>query len=330
MNDGPAAARFGDLAVPVELWAGPEGLERLAAVPVDVTLCAVVGAAGLPAVLGAIDAGNRLALANKESMVMAGPLVMDRARERQVDILPVDSEHNAIFQCLQGHDRADVRCIHLTASGGPFYGRSRASLQDVTPEQATNHPTWSMGTKISVDSATLMNKGLEVIEAMGLFRLPRSKVEVLIHPQSVVHGLVEFNDGHILGHFGVTDMRFPILFALTWPNRVESPMSRLDLAATGQLTFASPDFSAFPCLALALHAAELGGTAPAALNAANEAAVEAFCGGRIGFLQISDVLERVFETAETHSEMSIEAVWDADAAARRTAEKTIAKLGRKS
>lgn len=309
------------------VWAGKEGLERLAAIPVDATLCAIVGAAGLAPLLGALDAGNRIALANKESLVMAGALVMDRARTRNVPILPVDSEHNAIFQCLEGHPTEHVHCIHLTASGGPFYNRSRDALSAVTPAEATAHPTWDMGDKISVDSATLMNKGLEVIEAMWLFNLPLERIKVVIHPQSIVHGLVEFNDGGILAHMGITDMRFPIVFALTWPERVQSPMGRLDLATMGSLTFAEPDFSAFPCLALALEAAAQGGTATTTLNAANEIAVEAFCAGRIGFLQIAALVEKVLNVCPAAADVSLEAVLAADAEARRKALELIDTVG---
>ena len=326
--DEAAAARLDTGRVPVQRLSGPEGLEHLAALPADVTVCAVVGAAGLRPLLRAIDAGNRIALANKEALVMAGELVMRRARERDVDIVPVDSEHSAIFQCLQGQNADDVRCIHLTASGGPFYGRPRESLADVSPDEAMNHPTWAMGSKISVDSATLMNKGLEVIEAMRLFDLPLSKVNVLIHPQSVVHGLVEFTDGNILAHLGVTDMRFPIAFALAWPERVESPLGRLDLTSIQGLTFAAPDVSAFPCLRLALRAAERGGTAPATMNAANEVAVEAFCQGRIGFLEISEVVEHVLADSDTDTDVSLESVVSADAVARQKAREAVDAAGK--
>ncbi len=309
------------------LWQGPEGLERLAVLDVDIVLCANVGAAGLKPVLKAIEAGNRIALANKEPLVMAGSLIMAEARARGVEVLPVDSEHNAIFQCLEGHDTADVRCIHLTASGGPFYNRHRDTLCDVSPGQATQHPTWDMGAKISVDSATLMNKGLEVIEAMWLFDLPLDKVRVVIHPQSIIHGLVEFTDGSILAQMGVTDMKFPILFALTWPHRAESAMERLDLTQMRELTFTAPDFDSFPCLAHALEAAQQGGTAPAILNAANEAAVAAFCEERIGFLQIADVVGKVLEQLPADDSMTLDSVLAADAAARYAAEKCVAALG---
>jgi 1-deoxy-D-xylulose-5-phosphate reductoisomerase len=238
----------------------------------------------------------------------------------------VDSEHNAIFQCIHGHEKADVRCIHLTASGGPFYGRPRETLHDITPEEATKHPTWDMGVKISVDSATLMNKGLEIIEAMWLFDLPETQIEVVIHPQSVIHSLVEFNDGNILAHLGVTDMKFPILFALTYPHRVESPMERLDLTSLRELTFAAPDFREFPCLGYARQAAAAGGTAPAILNAANEVAVEAFCRRQLPFLGIGDVVRRVCETCTASQGYGLDAVLDADRIARLKAGEVVEKL----
>lgn len=322
----PAAAGALDAAeLGVTLMNGSEGLEALAALPVDVVLCAVVGAVGLRPLLAALAAGNRAAVANKEPFVMAGRLIMEEAAARGVEILPVDSEHNAIFQCLQGHDKRDLRCIHLTASGGPFYGQARNSLLEITPEQAAKHPTWDMGTKISVDSATLMNKGLEIIEAMWLFGLPESQIEVVIHPQSIVHSLVEFNDGSILAHLGVTDMKFPILFALTWPERVEYPMKRLDLTAIRELSFAEPDFEAFPCLAYAREAAAEGGTAPAILNAANEVAVEAFCGRRLPFLRISEVVRAVRRSCPAARDYCLEAILAADAEARIKAAEFIGK-----
>jgi 1-deoxy-D-xylulose-5-phosphate reductoisomerase len=324
--DKDAAGRLAAMGLDVTIWSGEDAIDRLAAVPSDVTLCAMVGAVGLKPVLKAIDAGNRIALANKEPMVMAGPIIMAQARARGVEVIPVDSEHNAVFQCLHGHRTSDVRCVHLTASGGPFYGRSRESLRDVTPEEAVQHPTWDMGAKISVDSATLMNKGLEVIEAMALFGLPLSKIEVVIHPQSIVHSLVEFNDGSILGHLGVTDMRFPILFALTWPERVQSPMGRLSLTAMRELTFRAPSFSEFPCLEHALHAAKTGGTAPAVLNAANEIAVAAFCRRQIGFLDIPEVVRRTLDAADIRHDVALESVLEADADARKAALDTVGRL----
>ena len=254
---------------------------------------------------------------------MAGRLITSAARAAGVRILPVDSEHNAIFQCLEGRDTAEVLTVYLTASGGPFYGQPRESLRGITPAQATTHPTWDMGAKISVDSATLMNKGLEVIEAMWLFDLPLEKIRVVIHPQSIVHGLVEFTDGHILAHLGVTDMVMPIQFALTWPERVKSPMARLDLTRMKALTFAEPDFREFPCLELALSAARRGGTAGTALNAANEVAVAAFRAGRLPFLGIAEVVRRVLEASEVHADDTLESILAADAEARRAAETVV-------
>ncbi len=325
--DEAALTRLGTVPTSCTIASGAEALADLASVPVDIVLCGVVGAVGLKPILRGIEAGNRIALANKEPLVMAGPLIMERARARGVDVLPVDSEHNAIFQCLHGHRIEDLRCIHLTASGGPFYGKARESLAGVTPAQATRHPTWDMGAKISVDSATLMNKGLEVIEAMWLFGLTLDQVEVVIHPQSIVHSLVEFTDGSILAHLGLTDMKFPIQFALTWPDRVPTPMGRLDLTTMRELTFAKPDFSEFPCLAHALHAARLGGTAPAILNAANETAVSAFCGGRLEFLRISDVVEEVLEESDIEADISLESAIAADRSARTRAEEVMTALG---
>ena len=258
---------------------------------------------------------------------MAGALVTEAARNRGVEITPVDSEHNAIYQCVMGHRIEDVQALWLTASGGPFYGRARASLAEVSPDQAAKHPTWDMGRKISVDSATLMNKGLEVIEAMWLFGVPLERIQVVIHPQSVVHGLVEFHDGSILAHLGVTDMRFPIEFALNWPERVDAPISRLNLTEIAQLTFAKPEFSEFPCLAHAMEAARCGGVAAAVLNAANEVAVAAFCERRLPFLGIAEVVGDVLDACPSRGDCTLESILDADAEARRRAEDAIRKTG---
>ncbi|MBX3180197.1 MAG: 1-deoxy-D-xylulose-5-phosphate reductoisomerase [Candidatus Hydrogenedentes bacterium] len=327
MSDPDAARALAAMDLGVTIIDAPSPLDELARIPADTVLCAMVGAVGLPPLLAAIDAGNRVAVANKEPFVMAGKLVMERAAARGVAVLPVDSEHNAIFQCTMGHAHGDIRCIHLTASGGPFYRRDRASLADVKPAEATRHPTWDMGAKISVDSATLMNKGLEIVEAMWLFDLAPDQIDVVIHPQSIIHSLVEFKDGNILAHLGVTDMRFPILFALTHPERVELPMERLKLTALKALTFDAPDFSAFPCLAYARNAAAAGGTAPAILNAANEVAVEAFCGHRLGFLDISEVVGRVYTGSTIHQDYSLDAVLAADAEARARACEAVKQLG---
>lgn len=310
-----------------ELLKGPEGVETLAAVDADVVLCGMVGAAGLRPILSAIRSGNRVAVANKEPLVMAGAVVMEEARRRDVEVLPVDSEHNAIFQCLHGEDIGNVECIHLTASGGPFYRRSRESLMRVQPEEAMDHPTWDMGAKISVDSATLMNKGLEVIEAHWLFALPLSKIRVVIHPQSIVHSLVEFTDGSILAHLGLTDMKFPIQYALTWPERVSKPLGRLDLTEMAALTFDKPDFEQFPCLQLALDVAHEGGTAPATLNAANETAVAAFCAGNLRFLEIADTVKDALDTCAVERDVTLESVLAADRAGRECAARRIASRG---
>ncbi len=323
----PEAARGHSISDTVpHLLTGPAGLEEIASNPVDVVLCGIVGAAGLPAILSAIENGNRVALANKEPMVMAGNLIMQAARDHSVEVLPVDSEHNAIFQCLQGHEIEDVYRVHLTASGGPFYRTPRDVLKNVTPEEAGNHPTWDMGAKISIDSATLMNKGLEIIEAMWLFDLPLEKIDVVIHPQSIIHSLVEFTDGSILAHLGVTDMTLPIQFALTWPARVKSPMARLDLTALPEITFAAPDFSQFPCLALAIDAARAGGTAGAVLNAANETAVAAFRHHSIPFLGIEETVGRVMDTSTFVAVDSLDGALNADREARRKAEDVIHSL----
>lgn len=317
--DMEAAARFRAMHLPVEVFDGAKALTALAEADADIALCAIVGAAGLPPLLRAIATGKRIALANKEPLVMAGGVVMREAKTFGVDILPVDSEHSAIFQCLEGHRTDEVQCVYLTASGGPFYRRERHTLESVSPEEATNHPTWDMGAKISVDSATLMNKGLEVIEAMWLFGLSLDRIAVVIHPQSVVHGLVEFTDGNILAHLGVTNMMFPIQYALMWPERVEQPLDRLSIGGLGTLSFDEPDFSEFPCLRLALDAARAGGTAPAVLNAANEVAVESFCHRKISFLQISEVIHDVMDACGSASAGELELILEADREARARA-----------
>lgn len=327
--DENAACALREICSNTQIVSGKTGLVETASQPVDIALCAVVGAVGLEPLLAAIDAGNRVAIANKEPLVMAGHHVMEQAQLLGVDVLPVDSEHNAIYQCLACGAHDEVRCIHLTASGGPFYGAPRETLENITPAQAMRHPTWAMGAKISVDSATLMNKGLEIIEAMWLFGLRSQQIEVVIHPQSTVHSMVEFQDGSIIAQLGVTDMKIPITFALTWPERWPAETMRLDLTALSGLTFAKPDCNAFPCLALARWAAEQGGCAPAILNAANEEAVAAFCSGRIGFLDIARVVETTLEHCPASSAYRLEAVLDADDHARRCASSLIETLGKK-
>jgi 1-deoxy-D-xylulose-5-phosphate reductoisomerase len=286
----------------------------------DVVLNAVVGFAGLPATLAALEAGVDLALANKESLVAAGELALAARRRGGGRILPVDSEHSAVFQCLEGRRPETVHTLVLTASGGPFRGRARDELAGVTPEEALAHPTWSMGPKITVDSATLMNKGLELIEAHFLFGLPYSRIEVVVHPASVVHSLVRFRDGAALAHLGYPDMRVPISYALTYPERAPTPVPPLDLAAGLTLEFRAPDEEAFPCLRLARDAGEAGGTAPCVLNAANEVAVAAFLRGELPFLGIAEVVERALAAVASPPARDLAALVEIDAEARRAAE----------
>ena len=282
--------------VPAILGAGSDGLIAVATHPdVDTVLCASSGTAALEAVLAAIEAGKRIALANKEVLVMAGAIVTAAARRRHVAILPVDSEHNAIHQCLHGRDPAEVTRLILTASGGPFRGYAAADLENVGPDDALQHPTWRMGRKITIDSATLMNKGLEVIEAHWLFDVGADQIDVVIHPQSVVHSMVEFCDGSILAQLGVTDMRLPIQYAFSYPERWAGTLPRLDLVKAAQLDFLKPDRKRFPCLDLAYRALRDGQGLPVVLNAANEVAVAAFLAGRLGFLAIADVIEQAMD-----------------------------------
>ena len=303
-------------------YAGPEGLLAVATHPdVDVVLCASSGTAALDATLAAIDSGKTVALANKEVLVMAGGLMMEAARRRGAAILPVDSEHNAIHQCLRGHDPADVRRLILTASGGPFRTRPQEELDAVTPEQALEHPTWNMGPKITVDSATLMNKGLEVIEARWLFDAPADRIDVVVHPQSIVHSLVELRDGSLIAQLGVTDMRLPIQYAFSYPDRWEAPLPALDLASCGRLEFTRPDVQRFPCLELAYRALRGPAGLPIVLNAANELAVEAFLARRLPFGGIPAVIERALDLGERRAVGGVgtlAAVREVDAWARRT------------
>lgn len=311
--------------LPTRAHAGDAALAELVASDACSTVvAAIVGAAGLDSTLAAARSGKRLLLANKESLVLAGELVMSAAREAGATVVPIDSEHSAVFQCLpDGRVGAGVRRITLTASGGPFRGRSRAELAEVTPEQAVAHPKWSMGPKISVDSATLMNKGLEVIEAHHLFGLPAGQIDVLVHPQSLVHALVEFQDGSTLAQMGLPDMRTTLAVGLGWPERIDSGVGGLDLLEHGRLEFEPPDLETFPCLSLARQAMEAAGTAPATLNAANEVAVEAFLQRRIGFLDIADVVAGALEALPAAPARSLDALREADAAARRVAHEAL-------
>ena len=315
-----AALRDGlrDAGLDTEAHAGMPAIDALAAdQDSDCVVAAIVGAAGLSSTLAAARAGKRLLLANKESLVLAGTLLMAAARDAGATIVPIDSEHNAIFQCLPNAEaHAGLKRIQLTASGGPFRGRSRAELADVTPAQAMAHPKWSMGPKISVDSATLMNKGLEVIEAHHLFGVPGARIDVLVHPQSLVHSLVEFVDGSLLAQLGLPDMRTALAVGFVWPERIDSGVAGLDLLAHGRLDFEAPDLDAFPCLRLAYAALEAGGSAPATLNAANEEAVSAFLQGRIGFLSIPALVEEALQRMSHSNADSLDILLTADATAR--------------
>jgi len=315
-----------DAGLPTQPHCGDDALEQLVAgEDCDTVVAAIVGAAGLPSTLAAARAGKRLLLANKESLVLAGELLMQAANAGGATIVPIDSEHNAIFQCLpDAHAHAGLKRILLTASGGPFRGRRREELGEVTPEQAVAHPKWSMGPKISVDSATLMNKGLEVIEAHHLFGVDGDRIQVLVHPQSLVHSLVEFVDGSTLAQLGLPDMRTALAVGFGWPERIESGVSGLDMLAHGRLDFEPPDLDAFPCLRLAFEALSAGGTAPAVLNAANEVAVSAFLQRRIGFLAIPALVEDTLAALPSTPATSLAALRDADAQARRHAAQTVA------
>src|SRR5439155_21069767 len=300
--------------------AGEGALIEAATGEAELVIAAIVGCAGLPPVMAAVEAGRVVALANKEALVTAGTLMTDAAAASGATLLPVDSEHNAIFQCLAGNRIDDVSRIILTASGGPFRTASIETIRTATPAQAVAHPNWSMGAKISVDSATLMNKGLELIEAHYLFGLPSERIDILIHPQSVVHSMVEFIDGSVLAQLGSTDMRIPIAYALAWPERLATPAQRLDLAAIARLDFEAPDVDRFPALRLAREALEAGGAAPIVLNAANEVAVAGFLAGAIRFPDIARNVEEALEQSAFAPPQSIEDVLDIDRATRQRVE----------
>ena len=301
----------------IQVFSGMEGLCEAAAWPgADLTLNAVVGMVGLQPTLAALQAGKTLALANKETLVAGGAIVMEAARKRNLPILPVDSEHSAIFQCLQGcPERGALKKLVLTASGGPFFGRSRQELAGVTREQALRHPNWDMGAKITIDSATMMNKGLEVMEASWLFDLPEHRIEVVVHRESVIHSMVEYQDNAVVAQLGVPDMAVPIQYALTYPLRMPSPAGELDLCALGKLTFYPPDREAFPCLELCREALRRGGLVPAAANGANEQAVALFLEGKIGFLDIPRLVEAAMDRQDP-GVVTLEAVLEADREAR--------------
>lgn len=301
-----------------EAVAGFPALEQLAAdAGSDTVIAAIVGAAGVASTLSAIRAGKRVLLANKESVVLAGRILMDLVRESGAELFPVDSEHNAIYQCLpKDGGGKGVRRLILTASGGPFLGKTRSEMRYITPEQACKHPKWSMGRKISVDSATLMNKGLEVIEAHHLFNTPVKRIEVLVHPQSIVHSLVDYHDGSVLAQMGNPDMRTAIAYGLSYPERIDSGVPALDLRAIGSLRFEEPDTATFPCLNLAYQAAERAGNAAAVLNAANETAVELFLQGRLPFLAIPEIIERTMDSIAWEPDGDLDVLLASDAHAR--------------
>lgn len=302
------------------VWTGEEGLARLAGMePCDIVVNGISGAAGLAPTLAAIKAGKRLALANKESLVVAGEVVMPLVRKHKAELIPVDSEHSAIFQCLKNEPVRGVKRLILTASGGPFRRVGQRRLKHITPAHALRHPTWSMGRKITIDSATLMNKGLEIIEAHWLFGLDGRKIDVLIHPQSIIHSMVEFVDGAILAQASLPDMRLPIQYALTYPERMPSPVGTCDLAGIKRLTFHPPNPRKFPCLRLAYEALRVGGTMPAVLNAANEVAVNAFLGERIGFHEIPKVIASAMRKHKAVKHPILEEILEADRWARGTA-----------
>jgi len=320
--------------LPTRVLVGEEGLCQVAADPeVDAVMAAIVGAAGLRPTLAAVEAGKKILLANKEALVMSGALFMQAVHKSGSVLLPIDSEHNAIFQCMptdfsRGLGNVGVRRILLTASGGPFRQTALAELAHVTPDQACAHPNWSMGRKISVDSASMMNKGLELIEACWLFDAKPSQVEVVIHPQSVIHSLVDYVDGSVLAQLGNPDMRTPIANALAWPERIDSGVAPLDLFAIARLDFQAPDEERFPCLRLARQAAEAGNSAPAMLNAANEVAVAAFLDGRVRYLEIASIIEEVLNLEPVVAVADLEAVFTADAKARVLAQRWLSRHGR--
>jgi len=310
-----------------EILSGDEGYREVAAVrEANTVLSAMVGAAGLLPTIEAIEAGKDIALANKETMVMAGNIIVEKASEKGIKILPVDSEHGAIFQCLVGHRRKDIRRIILTASGGPFLHLSREELRGVKPAQALKHPNWQMGGKITIDSASLMNKGLEVIEAKWFFDVPIERIQVHIHPQSVVHSLVEYIDGSVIAGLGVPDMKIPIAYALSFPERIDRPEPSLDLVKIGALEFLEPDFERFPSLKLAYDAGKIGGTMPAVLNAANEVVVEAFREEKEKFTDMPEIIERVLSSHQPKLSPSLGEILEADSWARDEATNQVDRL----
>lgn len=319
--------RFNKSLKGTEILAGDEGINSVAAYAgADFVISAIVGSAGLLPTITAIKAGKTVGLANKEALVMAGDIVMREAKKSGTRIMPVDSEHSAVSQCIEGHNSSDIRRIILTASGGPFINRTKDDLKNIKPKDALKHPNWNMGRKISIDSATLMNKGLEVIEACWLFDMPPEKIDVLIHPQSIVHSLVEFKDRSFMAQMSMPDMRGPISYALSYPERTDGPIPGLELENIGPLTFRKPDHDMFPCLLYAYEALRAGGTLPAVLNAANEIAVYAFLESKIGFNDIPAVIKKVVEVHTVKQSPDLEDVLEADRWARGKAENYVKEL----
>lgn len=331
MSTEAAAVRLRERCsgLPTEIVSGQEGLARVASLPdAELVVSAIVGGAGLVPTLAAIRGKKHIALANKEPMVMAGQLMQEEARHAGVRIFPVDSEHSAIFQSLEGHRIKDVRRLILTASGGALWNLPKEALSDVTPERALQHPNWKMGAKITIDSATLMNKGLEVVEARWLFDIPESRIDVLIHRESIIHSLVEYEDRSMISQLGLPDMRTPISYAMCYPDRLPLDLPSLDLTEIGTLTFCKPDHDRFPCLRLGYESLRIGGTMPAAMNAANEIAVDAFLNGGIRFTDISDIIQSTMQAHTPQPVLSVEAALEADRWAREKADSLVHTLAR--
>jgi 1-deoxy-D-xylulose-5-phosphate reductoisomerase len=331
MSNEAAAARLRQRCsgLSVEIMSGPAGLAQVASLPeIELVVSAIVGGAGLVPTLAAIRNGKHIALANKEPMVMAGKLMQEEAKRHGVRIFPVDSEHSAIFQSLEGHRIKDVRRLILTASGGALWDVPKEQLREVTPERALQHPNWKMGAKITIDSATLMNKGLEVVEARWLFDIPESRIDVLIHRESIIHSLVEYEDRSMISQLGLPDMRTPISYAMRYPDRLSLDLPSLDLTEVGKLTFCKPDHNRFPCLSLGYESLRMGGTMPAAMNAANEIAVEAFLQGGIRFTDISDIIQSTMQAHAPRSVESVEVALEADRWAREKADSLVHALAR--
>ncbi|MCX5721137.1 MAG: 1-deoxy-D-xylulose-5-phosphate reductoisomerase [Nitrospirae bacterium] len=331
LSDASAAARLRQrcAGLSVEILDGPEGLSQVASAPeADLVISAIVGGAGLVPTLAAIRSGKQIALANKEPMVMAGKLMQEEARKHHVRIFPVDSEHSAIFQSLEGHRKEDVRRLILTASGGALWPLTKEELRDVTAERALQHPNWKMGAKITIDSATLMNKGLEVVEARWLFDIPESQIEVMIHRESIIHSLVEYQDRSMIAQLGLPDMRTPISYAMQYPGRLPLDLPSLELTEIAKLTFCKPDHDRFPCLGLGYESLRIGGTMPATMNAANEIAVDAFLKGGIRFTDIVEIIRSTMDAHSLKDVDTLEEALEADRWAREKAESLVSALAR--